>query len=214
MTRVFILAAAVFLAAFGLVSSIAGTIAEEADPGDALAGRCAYCHGADGISPLPIWPSLAGLESGYLERQLDIFSGGPEGGRSTAPARQMHAISASLSAEQRRRLASYYASMEPPHWRPRPESLGHTFYSGDGVNGNPSCASCHGNDGAGDASLNAPRLGGQSARYIASQLRAYKNGQRDDQGSGMAAMASALDDSQIEALAEYLADRRSENHDE
>ena len=40
------------------------------------------------------------------------------------------------------------------------------------------CAACHGADGAGNPAMNAPRLAGQSAAYIARQLDAYADGTR------------------------------------
>jgi cytochrome c553 len=66
------------------------------------------------------------------------------------------------------------------------------------------CATCHGEAGEGNAQLGAPRIGGQHARYTASQLRAFASGARADNGSGMAAIAAAMSDEQITAIAAFL----------
>lgn len=207
MTWKLVLVATSLVIGLVLAPGISGAVADETDPVEALAGRCAYCHGTDGISPMPIWPSLAGLERDYLEGQLDIFARGPAGGRNTVSSHQMHALSAWLDDEQRGRLASYFSGMAPPQWESRPDAPGGDLYQ-NGASGIPGCATCHGDDAAGNSSLNAPRLAGQPARYIGSQLRAYADGRRNDQNSGMAAVAGALNDNQIDELAEYLAQRR------
>jgi cytochrome c oxidase subunit 2 len=59
------------------------------------------------------------------------------------------------------------------------------------------CAACHGTDGAGNQSLNAPRLVGQEAWYLKRQLEAFKDGIRgaaagDVGGSQMRPMAMNL----------------------
>lgn len=176
----------------------------------AIVSRCAACHGPAGISQNPIWPSLAALDAPYLERQLDAFAEGATGARRSPHAGQMYAISASLDNDQRRAIATYYAGLSAPAWRPRPDSgAAHTIFM-DGAGAIQACASCHGANGAGNADLNAPRIAGQPARYVAGQLRAYAAGARDDAGSGMAMVAQSMTDAQIDAIADYLAPMRKE----
>lgn len=38
--------------------------------------QCAACHGAEGISPGPNWPNLAGQKKEYLIKQLKAFKSG------------------------------------------------------------------------------------------------------------------------------------------
>jgi cytochrome c oxidase subunit 2 len=59
------------------------------------------------------------------------------------------------------------------------------------------CAACHGADGGGSQSLNAPRLVGQEAWYLKRQLEAFKDGLRgvaagDVGGAQMKPMAMTL----------------------
>ncbi|MFE8070474.1 c-type cytochrome [Marinobacteraceae bacterium S3BR75-40.1] len=72
-----------------------------------------------------------------------------------------------------------------------------------GGEGIPACASCHGAKGEGNAAAGWPHLAGLPADYLASQLKAFANGSRDN--ATMAPIASALSDQQREAVAGYFA---------
>ncbi|HKJ61607.1 MAG TPA: c-type cytochrome, partial [Hyphomicrobiales bacterium] len=74
----------------------------------------------------------------------------------------------------------------------------------------PACASCHMPESAA-----APYLTSQHADYIAKQLRDFRSGERaNDTTSRMTAIAKALDDREIDALAAYLASMpRTGSHD-
>ena len=93
--------------------------------GDATAGKtasaaCAGCHGAQGVSANPAWPSLAGQDARYLADALEAYK---DGSRSDAT---MKGIVASLDQQTINNLASYYASLvpsSPPARRTRPASL-------------------------------------------------------------------------------------------
>jgi cytochrome c553 len=65
------------------------------------------------------------------------------------------------------------------------------------------CARCHGFDGASDGSGAFPRLDGQSAQYLADQLRRFASGDR--QNALMQPIAKALKDDEIDAVAQYYA---------
>ena len=62
------------------------------------------------------------------------------------------------------------------------------------------CSACHGKDGN-SASDQFPRLAGQRAAYVASALRAYRAGLRND--PTMRAQAEHLSDPEIADLAAY-----------
>jgi cytochrome c553 len=63
-----------------------------------------------------------------------------------------------------------------------------------------SCAGCHGVDGI-SANPLWPNLAGQKAPYLVKQLRAFRDGVRQD--PMMSAMARPLSDADIENLAAY-----------
>jgi len=63
-----------------------------------------------------------------------------------------------------------------------------------------SCAGCHGPDGI-SANPLWPNLAGQKAAYLVKQLRAFRDGTRQD--PMMSAMARPLSDADIDNLAAY-----------
>jgi cytochrome c553 len=63
-----------------------------------------------------------------------------------------------------------------------------------------SCAGCHGSDGI-SANPLWPNLAGQKAPYLVKQLKAFRDGGRQD--PMMSAMAIPLSDADIENLAAY-----------
>jgi len=63
------------------------------------------------------------------------------------------------------------------------------------------CAVCHGPIGV-SVALDAPNLAGQPARYLATQLRAYRSGAR--QHEVMSVMAKPLTDAEIDDLAAWF----------
>jgi cytochrome c553 len=89
---------------------------------------------------------------------------------------------------------------------------------GDAGRAIPACASCHMpelSDAPLPESAAAPHLTSQHADYIAKQLRDFRSGERANDGAGvMTAIAKALDEREIDALALYLASMpRTGNHD-
>ena len=53
-----------------------GLVEGDAAAGEAKAITCAACHGQDGNSVNPVWPSIAGQHSKYLVEQLQAFKNG------------------------------------------------------------------------------------------------------------------------------------------
>jgi cytochrome c553 len=67
------------------------------------------------------------------------------------------------------------------------------------------CANCHGTDGRA-VGEGMPRLAGADAAYLASQMRAFRDGQRP--ATVMHQLAKGYSDAQIDALAGYFAARK------
>ena len=67
------------------------------------------------------------------------------------------------------------------------------------------CMGCHGIPGYNNVypTYRVPKIGGQSAEYIAQALKAYKSGERPHKT--MQAQASSLSDQDIDDIAAYLA---------
>ena len=72
------------------ILSMTGFASHAVAVGDATAGKgksatCAGCHGADGNSVNPEWPSLAGQHAKYIEKQLREFKAGERANATMAP---------------------------------------------------------------------------------------------------------------------------------
>lgn len=174
--------------------------------GDVAAGKqkaaaCAACHGADGNSANPEWPSLAGLGEPYIVRQLKAFKEGTRQNPLMTPQAQP------LSEQDMQDLAVYYSSltMQPGGADPELAKVGEQIYRGGiPAKGVPACTACHGPTGAGNPAAGYPRLGGQQPVYMVNALNAYRSGQRTtDPANMMRDIASKLSDDEIRAVASY-----------
>ena len=186
----------------------------KADPtkGEGIANKtCAACHGADGNSPTPANPKLAGQIPEYLHKQLVNFK--PAAGKKAERENPIMAgMAANLSAEDMRNVAAYYATQpaKPGAARNRDAlTLGRKIWrGGDIAKGLPACAGCHGAGGAGVPAL-YPRLAGQYAGYTEAQLKAFRSGDRsNDANKMMQGIAAKMSDLEILAVADYIAGLR------
>lgn len=167
--------------------------------GKATAEGCAGCHGADGVSQTPQTPSLAGEPDDFVQWQLVYFR------RGARKSEVMEPIAQSLTNEDIRNLGAYYASLPPP--KPQPAAASDPLaQAGAKLAVRHRCSSCHGDDYAGVGP--AARLTGQREDVLLKALRDFKAGTRV--GSGVASMADVtfdLSDSDLQALAHYMATR-------
>lgn len=180
----------------------------DATAGQALYAVCTACHGAaaEGNQALNA-PKLTGQPAWYLIKQLQAFKQGLRGADDRdVYARQMAPFAAILADEAAVRNVVAYITALPDE---RPAST---------IHGNPdrgralytTCISCHGKDGEGVWSTNAPRLSNMSDWYMKRQLQNFRDGVRgahpqDFNGAQMAAMARVLKDEQaINDLLDYV----------
>ncbi|MBI5330816.1 MAG: cytochrome c4 [Betaproteobacteria bacterium] len=197
------------LAALAGLLMLTPALAAPGDPGkgQALAEKiCASCHALDGNSATPSNPILAGQFPDYLARQLTDFRAGAR--RNV----MMASLIASLSEADMRNLAAHYAAQTPKAAGTREPGLaaeGQRLYrNGNAANGLPSCASCHGPNGAGmDGQF--PRIAGQHAKYTTTQMKYFRTGFRDnDLGKMMQTIARKMTDQEIKAISEYISTLR------
>jgi cytochrome c553 len=195
-----------------LVVTVLVAAAVKADPvveGSAESGKarsvtCAACHGADGNSANPAWPSLAGQNAPYILKQLEAYKSGSR----TDPLMTSQAMP--LSEQEMRDLAVYFAGQTPAQKAVAyPESVnkGESLYQGgDAENRVAACLACHGPTGRGNPAAAYPMLKGQHATYTATQLRNYASGQRksDAPTRVMRDIAGQLDEDDIVAVASYI----------
>ena len=174
------------------------------DAGQTKSITCAACHGADGNSVTPTWPTLAGQHTRYTIRQLQAFRNGE---RLDAG---MRGFAATLSNQDMADLAAYFAAQAPLPKGGDPEhvSLGEQIYRG-GIpeRGIAACIACHGPSGKGNPLSAYPRVSNQHATYLAATLRAYAAGERRSDAElnqMMRNVAELLLDDEIDALASYM----------
>jgi cytochrome c553 len=186
------------LAAVALVANHVPARAADISAGKALAEGCAACHGADGVSQIPLTPSLAGQPDEYVQWQLVYF-------RSAARKSEvMGPIAEALSNQDIRNLGDYYASLPPPEPSAMADAVAQT---GEKLAMARRCRSCHGDDYNGFRA--AARLSGQREDVLVQALHEFQSGKRV--GSGVASMtevAYGLSDADMQALSHYMATRR------
>lgn len=188
---------------------LATTSGLHAQSGSTEAGRvkaatCGACHGADGNSVTPEWPSLAGQSEAYVVRQLEAYR---DRQRQDVGMQQ---FAATLTDEDMHDIGAYYASQTllPKGADPQYVSLGERIYRG-GVpeRGIAACIACHGPRGHGNPMAAYPRINGQHSAYLVKTLQAYAAGDRRsdaDKNQMMRNVAELLLEGEIRALASYI----------
>lgn len=212
-----------------------------ATQGLAGAPACASCHGAKGEgTPAAGFPRLAGLDAGYLAKQLqDMARDLPAGGVVMDPVARdytktprvnadltvftpgirkspiMTPIAKQLSAEQIKALAYYYSTLS---FTAKPVAADYQTLErgadlalrGKPEYGLPACVSCHAPDGEGFGA-DFPPLAGQPAQYLIGQIDQWQRGERDNDPLGlMRAVADQLTDADKANVAAYFANRSLE----
>lgn len=175
--------------------------------GDAAAGQaksalCGSCHGADGNSPLAMNPKLAGQSARYMVKQLQDFKSGARAGATMA------AMVLSLSDQDMEDLAAWYSSQQPTIQGADPESIElaeRLYRAGNSEIEVAACSACHSPTGKGNAPAGFPLLSGQHAEYTLQQLKDFRSGARENDGSAMMrTVVERLTDKELEALASYV----------
>jgi cytochrome c553 len=183
--------------------------ASPAPGGDARLGqdkaeseRCTECHSNEAVAAASKkgsegkFPRLAGQAPEYLLKQLRNF-------RSGERQHDFMAIMArNLDDADAADIAAYFGSLPA--------------MQGDGSGNTPAarelyaqtCMACHGEAGKGQAAagVKPPVIGGQEWRYLDKQLRDWRSAERRNSADGaMNRVTRSLTDSEIQALADYLA---------
>jgi cytochrome c553 len=194
------------LTAVGACFTATGVYAQQGDAeaGQAKATVCVACHGTDGNSLAPIWPSLAGQHPAYTIRQLQAY----KSGQRTEP--QMATFAAPLSDQDMADIAAFFAEQTPAVRGADPAlaAAGERIYRG----GIPerdiaACIACHGPRGKGNPLAGYPSVSHQHADYLSATLHRYQTGERRSDAAlnqMMRNVAELLLDDEIEALASYM----------
>lgn len=200
-----LLASAIVLSAVSHLAMAAG----DAAAGKTKASVCFACHGPDGNSAAPTFPKLAGQSERYLIKQISDIKSKAR----SVPA--MAGLTEGLSDQDIADIAAYFSSQTASSDQAKKEILtkGEGIYRAGIKDRNiPACMACHSPTGSGNAPAGFPRLGGQHADYVATQLKAYRAAadgdatgrSNDGDTKPMRTIAAHLTDSEIAALANYV----------
>jgi cytochrome c553 len=171
--------------------SLAPAAGDKAAGATAAAG-CAGCHGQDGVSTNPAFPSLAGQDATYLASALAAYKQG------TRRDETMKGLATALDDAAVKNLATFFTSQEPKQPDVRKPLTAEEW--------SQRCDRCHGINGN---SINPrlPALAAQRADYLEKVLNDYRTGVRKSRR--MAAMSDVLRDQDISGLAAYYAYKKA-----
>jgi cytochrome c553 len=163
-------------------------------------GRCFLCHGATGDSSSPLYPKLAGQNADYMLKQLRNFKSRER------DSSDMRKVVADMDDGEMRAAAYFFSRQQPSRGNSayaEMRAVGEKLYrEGDPGKGLKPCRECHGDTGAGSSTL--PRIAGQHALYIETQLALFEERKRTNDNAQMQEIASHLSSDEMRALAEYL----------
>ena len=186
-----------------LLALALGSVWAQADQARAekiVSGSCFLCHGENGESSSEIFPKLAGQHANYIAKQLENFKTGKR--KSAA----MADMSSRLTSDEMLALGQYFETKKSAAESVKDPDLAgvgrYIFNSGNRFSGVPACASCHGKEGLGTANL--PRLAGQYASYIETQLKLFGQRERTNDNAVMHAIVTNMSPLEMAAVAEYI----------
>ena len=198
------------------ITPVVGDVQE----GERASTMCVPCHGQAGMSPVPMFPNIAGQSADYMYWEL------MDATRGTRPESPMTAIVSALDEPTMRNVSIYYAGLAAVRVSPAPAvdaarlRRGEALYrSGDPTRGIPACVGCHGEDAGGHPDPKRvdthghtpfavyPSLRGQHALYLQTRLGQYRDGILRDSTSDlvMGGIAERLDAGAIEDVSAWLA---------
>lgn len=165
---------------------------------------CSKCHGMDGNSSSPRYPKLAGQHKVYLLAQLKAFR--DQSRKDPDAHAYMWGISRLLDDAMAGKLADYFSAQKPTRGTPGDAQLaakGKDIYEGGIKSKNvPACVFCHARQGVGIAVF--PRLAGQHAQYLVTQIKVFHTDDRPNLALAMKAVVEMLSDEEAEQVAAYL----------
>ncbi|WP_157217961.1 nuclear transport factor 2 family protein [Flavisphingomonas formosensis] len=175
--------------------------------GKAIFTTCLGCHGNDGQGRDYMYaPNLTGQNGDYLIRQLTNFREGKRGKIDDGHGFPMVGRATAIpGADGVKAVVTYISTLPKPAAAPVASRAVPAAIAGIV----PTCATCHGAAGEGNAEMQAPALNRLDHHYIAQQLINFRTGKRgyhadDDPGALMAASAKDIPDAEtITALANY-----------
>ena len=185
-----------------LIAPISFSMAGDVEAGKSKSIVCSACHGQDGNSINPLWPSLAGQHKQYTIHTLRAYQNG------TRVDAVMQAQVMALTEQDLEDIAAYYnaQTMQKKDYDYGLAKKGESLYRGGNAStGVAACIACHGPTGRGNPGAGYPSLAGQHAEYTADALKDYiKTERKAGLNDMMQSLATRLTAEEIEAVSEYI----------
>jgi cytochrome c553 len=157
--------------------------------------QCAGCHGADGNSPLPNIPSLAGQPAFFVLNQLFLMREGVRKVEAMAP------FVKDLKDSDLDALSGHFSKLPPkPSGEPIDAAL---VKRGTEIAAQKKCGSCHKPTLTGDQQV--PRIAKQRVDYLTQALTEFRDSKREGADTLMSGAVAGLSDADLVALAHYAA---------
>jgi len=189
---------------FVIILAAAKTEAGPLDtPGAAKVLVCSACHGFNGNSPGAAVPILAGMAPSYFKKAINDYASGKR------PSPEMEPYAKYVVQFGLDEIADYFAVQ-----RRQPPAKIKTDAKGlsRGTTLATQCTVCHGAQGAGDAFHTVPKLQGQPALYLKSQMALFGGDKRKledaEQEKIKKTMFKALGPADFDELAAYYATQK------
>jgi cytochrome c553 len=181
-------------AALGVLWLAPPASAQDVEAGRGKAAVCTACHGPEGNSAQPLYPSLAAQTARYIYLQLRDFKEGRRKDSLMTPMAQ------NLTKEDMLDLAAFFAAQElrPTDFKADPARVA----AGEKKSAETLCTMCHLGGFKGQNEI--PRVAGQQHGYIVKQLQDFKARRRTNDAGNMTSVSRTLSDEDIENLAHYL----------
>ena len=188
---------------FALVLGTTQAFAQSAFKGDpqkgaAKAQTCEACHGTAKTAPLPGMPTLLGQQPEFLVLQMFFIR------ERLRDVPQMAGLLKGVTDAELTDMAAYFASMRPASVATKPDAK--LRERGAELSKRLGCGSCHMSDYSGQRQV--PRLTGQREDYLATAMKDYRDNKRTGSDTSMNAVLYQVSDTDIAALAHYLATQK------
>jgi len=162
---------------------------------------CERCHGPGGNSTSRSVPRLNGQQPAYIWARLKAFLDPTS--QTPGATHAMWETASHIRPEEINAIGSYFGSQAPSTAgnAGKAAAVGRNIYRMGAGRSVPACRRCHGAQGEGSGAI--PRLAGQHAEYLSSQLMAFNL--RTRYHDRMNDTTVAMKPDQVRAIVEYLA---------
>jgi cytochrome c553 len=180
-----------------LLAGLARVSGAQAQAIEQKAAVCQACHLTGTVQSTSVIPNIWGQSEGYIYIQLRDFK---SGARNAPEDAAMRGFVATMSDADMLEIAKYASTQPWPKVGPISTDKALLKKGADAMAVLP-CGGCHFDDWKGFSAN--PRIGDQSAAYLAATFRQFRSGSRAN-SPGMSDLLRTLDERDIDAVAAYL----------